>query len=416
VSYDYDEANRIANIKIGDTRFVGYRYDFRGRLRRIDTPAGNIEYEYPPGNERVQRKLPNGVQTVWRYLPSGALASLEHAGPDGKLLVRFEYAHRPDGLLREVLETTIEGNRTLSYDYDSLGRLTTATDSRRGKFTYRYDAFANCTEVVGPDGKSATSAYDWAGRLTEHDGQPCSHDGAGNLSRYSRGDKEVTLEHNPMGQPVSAQTPAGEVRYVYDGEGRLVTRTSRGRKTDYLPDPQADTWKPLLETSEDGQQLSYVWERDKPLAALAGAESQFFLENQQGSVRCVVDTMGKVVEWRDYDPFGASPTATAGRIRPGFAGLFYDTDVGLYLTRYRVYDPALGRFLQPDPKHRVPSGSQKDLSLYAYCGADPINYTDRDGADSLALPTQGLSDLRTWFGTPYKWGVIRATALTAATS
>ena len=37
--------------------------------------AGGIEYEYPAGNTQVQRKLPNGVRTVWTYLPSGVLAS-----------------------------------------------------------------------------------------------------------------------------------------------------------------------------------------------------------------------------------------------------------------------------------------------------------------------------------------------------
>jgi RHS repeat-associated protein len=67
----------------------------------------------------------------------------------------------------------------------------------------------------------------------------------------------------------------------------------------------------------------------------------------------------------------------------GFAGLLYDPGAGIYLAGARAYDPALGRFLQSDPLRRVPFGSQKDFSQYVYCGNDPLNFADRDGASPL---------------------------------
>jgi len=40
----------------------------------------------------------------------------------------------------------------------------------------------------------------------------------------------------------------------------------------------------------------------------------------------------------------------------------------------RAYDPALGRFLQPDP-----AGSASDVNPYAYGGGSPVNVTDPTG-------------------------------------
>ncbi len=71
-------------------------------------------------------------------------------------------------------------------------------------------------------------------------------------------------------------------------------------------------------------------------------------------------------------------------MQPGFAGLFYDPQAALYLTQARAYEPTLGRFLQRDPIHRIPMDSQQGLSAYVYCGNDPVNYLDSNGAESRA--------------------------------
>lgn len=50
-----------------------------------------------------------------------------------------------------------------------------------------------------------------------------------------------------------------------------------------------------------------------------------------------------------YDPYGQPLQATAPLTDFVYAGMFYNTDSGLYLTQYRAYDPGAGRWLSRDP-------------------------------------------------------------------
>ena len=172
----------------------------------------------------------------------------------------------------------------------------------------------------------------------------------------------------------------GEVKYEYDGDGFLVTRTCRGEPTVFIPDPLSDEWHPLVELLPSGRQRFYLWDDRTPLAVVENGAATFFLHDHIGSVRCVADPSGKVIERRDYSAFGVFEglRADSGLV-PGFAGLFWDSAASVYLPRARAYSPDLGRFLQMDPQHRVPFGSQKDLSPYVYCGNDPVNYADTTG-------------------------------------
>ncbi|RMD64559.1 DUF2380 domain-containing protein, partial [Candidatus Parcubacteria bacterium] len=55
-----------------------------------------------------------------------------------------------------------------------------------------------------------------------------------------------------------------------------------------------------------------------------------------------------------------------------------DATIGLYFYRARYYDPALGRFVQPDTIVPNPSNPQ-DLNRYSYVRNNPVRYTDPTG-------------------------------------
>src|SRR5438067_802019 len=65
------------------------------------------------------------------------------------------------------------------------------------------------------------------------------------------------------------------------------------------------------------------------------------------------------------------------------------TDLRLYDFRNRMYQPELGRFLQPDPKEFAAG----DYNLYRYCHNDPVNRSDPTGDDWLEYTGQ----LITWY-------------------
>jgi len=53
----------------------------------------------------------------------------------------------------------------------------------------------------------------------------------------------------------------------------------------------------------------------------------------------------------------------------------------------RLYDPAIGRFLSPDPYVQAPGFSQS-FNRYSYCFNNPLKYTDPDG--EFFLPALGI--------------------------
>ena len=62
----------------------------------------------------------------------------------------------------------------------------------------------------------------------------------------------------------------------------------------------------------------------------------------------------------------------------GFTGHEHLTWYGLVNMNARLYDPALGRFLSPDPEVQQPEGTQ-GFNRYTYCLNNPLRYVDLDG-------------------------------------
>jgi RHS repeat-associated protein len=94
-----------------------------------------------------------------------------------------------------------------------------------------------------------------------------------------------------------------------------------------------------------------------------------------------------VVEVYRYDVFGQAAIQTefgvalsASRVgnRYRFTGREYDAESGLYYYRARMYNPAIGRFMQTDPV-----GYGDGLNWYAYCGNNPVMFVDPYGENAI---------------------------------
>ena len=123
-------------------------------------------------------------------------------------------------------------------------------------------------------------------------------------------------------------------------------------------------------------------------------EQAFHHYDARGHCTLLTDSGGNILEQYEYDAFGRPYYYDAAGNSIGtydqfgilqgysivgnrflFTGREWLSDLRLYDFRNRMYQPELGRFLQPDPKEFAAG----DYNLYRYCHNDPINKSDPTG-------------------------------------
>jgi RHS repeat-associated protein len=77
-------------------------------------------------------------------------------------------------------------------------------------------------------------------------------------------------------------------------------------------------------------------------------QTLYYGVDQIGSVRRVFASTTSAPAYA-YDPYGLPLQMTAPVTDFVYGGMLYNADSGLYLTKYRIYDPATGRWLSRDP-------------------------------------------------------------------
>ncbi|MCD6394462.1 MAG: RHS repeat-associated core domain-containing protein, partial [Planctomycetes bacterium] len=113
-------------------------------------------------------------------------------------------------------------------------------------------------------------------------------------------------------------------------------------------------------------------------------QTYYFHFDATGSVIALSDSDGDTAEIYRYDVYGAfqiyAPNGTTERQQSvcGNPYLFtarrWDQETALYYYRARMYNPQIGRFCQTDP-----IGYADGINWYAYCGNNPVMYTDPTG-------------------------------------
>jgi RHS repeat-associated protein len=117
-----------------------------------------------------------------------------------------------------------------------------------------------------------------------------------------------------------------------------------------------------------------------------------------GSTALTTDEHGKLLHRYAYLPYGAVLASDNHRrpeiARDRFAAMELDASSGLYNAEARLYDPALGRFLSPDPAGPVLANPQSG-NRYAYALNNPMRYVDptgRGAADPGSMGVDRASD------------------------
>ena len=129
----------------------------------------------------------------------------------------------------------------------------------------------------------------------------------------------------------------------------------------------------------DGGYVSYDTKAD---ASLLSTSCHYYVKDHLGDNRVVLGENGEIEQVNHYYPFGGLTGGSenlASSQRYKYNGKELDRTHGLDWYDYgaRMYDPALARWIVPDPL----AEKYYSISPYAYCGGNPINIRDISGKD-----------------------------------
>ena len=172
--------------------------------------------------------------------------------------------------------------------------------------------------------------------------------------------------------------------FAYNGLGDRLLQTVNGLATNYTLDIESG----LTQVLADGSN-AYIYGVGR-IAQHGPGGRQYFLGDALNSARQLVNNAGHAGLGRAYEPFG-DLLSIAGELKTsyGFAGERADA-TGLIHLRARYYQPATGRFVQPDPFAGVPTRPMSQ-NPYPYAYDNLLLYTDASGCNPVLALVAGIA-------------------------
>jgi RHS repeat-associated protein len=438
LDYAYDPGGNI--LSITDSAFgasQALEYDAIGRLTRAVGAYGEELYEYDAiGNllrkgslvfavdpDHPQRVI-CGVDLASGHGNAGGIGNNPHANPCDDLPQGDNQQPGRNENRTGGPENNPNIARSFQLAYDELGNVI-----EKGGMRYEYDAENQLVRVRDAKGKVlAENVYDAGGqRVIQRtpQGTTIFIDGI-----YEEGKTHVS-RHVWAGPLLVAtvMTPRATVQLIGEVPDNALAGLTGFALTLGLVSIGLGTrrkwYAGLIDISRAWPRLTWkvafmlllilaILSANYPSALAANAspaqprseKRYYYHSNHLGSTNVVTDDRGKVVERRDYKPYGdrfdwTGPNSGPRELLRTFNGQRYDDVTGLYYFGARHYDPELGRFLTADTQVPDPM-NPKSLHRYAFAGGNPIRYHDPTGHDwFLDILTGIFVALLIWAGVFY---------------
>jgi RHS repeat-associated protein len=403
VRRQYTPSGMLAKLETSIGHSVAYTFDRNELVRRVIVDDRHrVVIDRDAFGMETLRSLPGGVAFEQRYDAASRLVAqsvsktrlttdVKHdAGTStpAKFIDRlYDYSGSPVSLLAAVTDS---GHGSRAFAYDALERVVSVS-SGGGTETYEYDPSSNIVATARSATDIVTYQHDPGDRLRNAGPAALEWDPCGNLVRkVVDGRGEQTFSWDAAGQLRSIRTPAGtEWTYQYDPLGRRVRKKGPTGETVYVWNGD----RLLQEITEDAVATSWISDLQTftPIGQICNGRFFAVIPDHVGTARELVDSEGRITWTSDYDVWGrCRATTVSGSECPWrFSGQIEDEETGLHYSRFRFYDPDLGRFISPDPVSLLGG-----LNLYAY-GPNPINWIDPYGLAPLqwgnpkSTPTYG---------------------------
>ena len=377
LTYEYDELSGqpVAVHDGRTTLWTGDAYDGQGRL--------------------TAETLGNGTHTAYRYGDDQPwLAQMQTADAAGHALMDVSYGYDPNGNVTSRADAVL-GGPAEGYTYDGLSRLRTHTVAHHPMEHFDYDDLGNLTNN---NGTTQTYSPTVPHRLisTSSSRDPVITDTRGRIGSGPG----FTASYTDFDLPTTMTSGSTSAAFRYDAGGERVTKRQGSETTTYVhglfeqrqrgSGPATSTWNVTV----GGRTVAQITS-----AASGRPTTSYVHADRLGSPTTVTDASGAVAERYSYGAFGArqrlntrtfqpidaphagpAPLGPVPPERDGFTSDQVDQELGAVNMRGRMYVPALGRFITPDPI--VGSRNRQSWNAYSYALNNPATLVDPTGFQS----------------------------------
>lgn len=404
-----DENNRMTSEQLGTGLKFSYKYDPRGRVKRLVLPdLSRVEYSYDAANLRTISRKNNGSSLTCKYQfnLSGRIAKIQHPNNLGSTKFTYdsclrtksieqknwsqsipECGYDPCGNLIKIHQDDVAGKLTSCYAYDALHHLISETGT--AEHLYSFDSLHNRTKKNG-----ILHDINALNQLIQQGNVSYEYDLNGNLSKKICTNKETTYRYDALDGLVAIISENKKTEYLYDSFHRRLRKTTYAKKNNAWTEADACTF-----LYQGDKEIGALDSRGKVLelrmlglgnngeigaAVLLEIKGLTLcpIHDFRGNLAALINVSnGNLIESYRYTAYGeeqifdSSGNMQNTSICPWrFSSKRIDPETGWVFFGRRYYDTEIGKWITPDPLRFIDGPN-----LYCFVHNRPMKYLDPDG-------------------------------------
>ena len=411
LNYEYDLQGNIIRTSDDAGVIVQSTYSERNQLETRkwfdaivpsggtkDVADARVDFSYTAaGRQKQIRRYSDLIATTkvgstdYAYDQSGRTDTLIHKNAVDALLSSYDYGYDFSGLL--IDEKRDHSNNayddSIAYGYDLTGQLVDAAFGSQDDEHYAYDLNGNRkSSINGSEARTYTTGP--ANQLKSDGVYNYEYDAEGNQKVKIRiSDGQVTenfWDHHNRLVKVEERSTGGiilkTVEYSFDTMSRRITTTLNGNIALRAIHDGDNTWGDYTIDSTAFTRYLYTNDVDRVIAAQNISDGYlWYYADQLGTIRDFTSSSGILTNTIQPTTFGEFDISTIRYSwnRFAFMGREWQSEIGEYYFRSRIYNQSIGRFVLND----TIGFEGGDANLFRFVFNSPLSLIDPFGKNAV---------------------------------